>query len=65
MEHCIYIASDGSMLSLDDVISMLKFYLSIGRYQHLSFDEITGGETEFVSQEQYEIAKSFFEKIKK
>ncbi len=53
------ITSDGSIMSdIDDVIS----YLSYEKKQHSDwdFDDITGGESEFVDKNMYEYLKNWF-----
>ena len=63
--YYMYFASDSSMMARDDVISMLRYYLNTDEYKGWNFDEITGGETEFVDHEQYNNMKSIFQKLKK
>lgn len=53
------ITSDGSIMSdIDDVIS----YLNYEKKQHpdWDFDDITGGESEFVDKNMYEYLKNWF-----
>lgn len=63
MDLTIYLSSSGEGMTKGDVMDYLKlFYIINPQYISWGFDDITGGETEFLSRKAYLELKDFFEK---
>ncbi len=66
MSDGIYIGSDFSVMTKDDLITWLKSTQDNPQFKGWDFDAITGGITEFLAPEYYYEMKEYFEKhIKK
>ena len=64
MDLGIYISSDNTLMSFNDLISWFMFIKNNNLYNGWSFDEITGGESEFTDKDKYEKAKADFQNLK-
>jgi hypothetical protein len=64
MNSTIYFSASGEGMTKGDLIDYLKmFYVINPQFISWDFDNITGGESEFVSREVYIEVKRYFEKI--
>lgn len=64
MDYVIYVASDGTGMTSDDLITWLRSTKeSSSHYLNWDFDCLTGGVDEFSCPKAYLEAKSFFEKL--
>lgn len=63
MEELIYVTSDNSAMTRDDLMNWLKlFYKLHPEYSDWNFDEITGGKEYFFDLKEYNEIKEFFKK---
>lgn len=62
----IYIASDNSIMSKEDLLCWLLFIVQNDKdKRYWNFDELTGGVSEFIDDISYERVKNRFNKITK
>lgn len=63
MKDLIYIASDNSAMSREDLMSWISmFYIFHPEYSNWGFDSITGGKDNFLDYESYKEMKKFYDK---